>query len=371
MSPTPHMQPLSLPHRRRTFLVLVGLFVVALPFLFLYAVGYRFDFSAGTGLVPTGGIYVAAERTGAEIYIDGELVRQTRAFRRAFYAQGLEPGTHRVHVQKEGHHTWVKELPVYPYLVTEAQAFNLPLVSDVRVISPWRTAEGVPVLSATSTINASTTNTFTVDSRVTPLTSWVADTEYATLLELFKSSNNANTKPATIVPIFTPSTDETDRLATTTKEQGGARLFLGDDDVFAEWIGSRQQMPYYYCAAAFELAGATPESEPFYEELEEELKASDGAFIGPVQSVPEDATCDPVIRLDRGEEAVHSFDFYPDSTDLVILGLKSGIYVVEVDNRAWQNKQPLIEGADLDFRVYNGAVYIYDGEYIYQIILGT
>ena len=84
------VQPLPYRKRRRTFFFLLALFVISLPFLYLYATGYRFDLSDTNAIVGTGGIYVAAERTGAEIYIDDELVRETRVFRTAFYAQNLD-----------------------------------------------------------------------------------------------------------------------------------------------------------------------------------------------------------------------------------------------------------------------------------------
>jgi hypothetical protein len=370
------MEPLSLTHRRITFFLLVTLFVVALPFLFLYATGYRFSFSNISGFTPTGGIYVAAERSGAEIYIDGELVRETRAFRKAFYAQGLTPGTHRVYVQKEGHHTWVKELPVYPYLVTEAQAFNLPVVPTVRVISPWRTAAGATVLTAPLSVVASTTNEVVVSTSTAAARSFVADTEYATLLQLFASSATSSESVkgniADAVRSFTDATlGAATNTSTTTKEQSGVRLFTAGGDVFAEWVGPRDGMPYYYCAQTFELAGATPESEPFYKELEAKNRSTEPPLVGPVQSVPENAACDPTISLDRKGEAVTSFDFFPGSTDLVIVARESGVYATEIDNRAWQNVQPLLEGAHLDFRVVNGTIYVYDGKLIYQVLLGT
>src|SRR3989344_2639129 len=110
----PGIAPLPFKHRRSMFFLLFILFVMVLPFLYLYATGYRFDFGNGeTTLVSTGGIIVGAERTGATLYVDGEQVSERRTFTRAFYAQGLTPGTHHVYVQKDGAHTWVKELPVY------------------------------------------------------------------------------------------------------------------------------------------------------------------------------------------------------------------------------------------------------------------
>ena len=191
---SPQVQPLSYRHRNLFFYFLLAIFLGALPFLFLYASGYRFNLGQ-SGFVSTGGLYVAADKSGAEIYINDELVRETRVFRRAFYAQGLEAGTHKIHVQKEGHHTWTKELPVYPHLVTEAQAFNLPLVPTVRVITPWRTPAGVTVVTASSTVMsvADVSNQYLFHARAATST-LQADTEFADLLKYFEGEEREGTQ---------------------------------------------------------------------------------------------------------------------------------------------------------------------------------
>lgn len=368
MKRTVELQPLPMRHRRRMFFMLLVLFIVVLPILFLYATGYRFNFlSEEAVFMSTGGMYIAAERTGVEIYIDNELVRETRTFRRAFYAQGLLPGVHRVHVQKPEHHTWVKELPVYPHLVTEAEAFTMPLVPQVRIISPWKNARGETVLTASSTLQASTTNNVVVVPRIG--SSFVRDTEYSRLLELFSATSTeeeggiarvADELEALFVDAATSSRET---LGTTTKETDGVRLFEENGDVFAAWVDSRERMPYYYCAEEFDslpnVAGEAPQEERIDTETE---------LIGPVQYIPEDVVCDPVIMIDRKGEEVRSFDFYPGSIDLVVLARESGVYVTEVDNRAWQNVQPLLEGENLDVRTQNANIYVYDGELIYEVL---
>jgi hypothetical protein len=352
------VQPLPQRERRNLFLLLVGLFVITLPFLFLYATGYRFDFGQATPFISTGGLYVAAERTGAEIYIDNELVRETRTFRKAFYAQGLEPGTHRVHVQKPGHHTWVKELPVYPHLVTEAQAFNVPLVPRVRTISPWKNAVGQTVLFDAPTTVASSTNA-TVVATTTATRGLIPDTEYATLIRLFTATTTGNA-PGQIQSIFNATgTDAGIATPTSTKIFNGVQLSQNDGDVFATYVGPRGQMPYYYCAKDFEFA----------ESPVVDVRDTEKPLIGPVQYIPEDVVCEPTIEIDRKGEEVRGFDFYPNSSDFVLMGLTSGMYVVEVDSRSWQNVQSLFLGEGLDFRIQNGSIYVYDGELIYQILL--
>jgi hypothetical protein len=371
---SPEIQPLTYTHRSTFFYILAFIFLISLPFLFLYATGYRFTLKEGT-FVSTGGIYVAAERTGAEIYIDNELVRETRAFRRAFYAQNLEPGTHRVHVQKEGHHTWVKELPVYAHLVTEAQAFNIPVVPEVRIVSPWRDANNKTVLFASSTLYASTTNDVVV-STSTATTTLRADTEFRTLIDLFLSTTTEEEEESNDFNFATalPNLSATS-TPTTTKEVSGVKIFESDEDVFVSYIGSREDMPYYYCAEDFPLLGTS--TAPLLTETEQKLKqaaVAAGAALtddleAPVQKVTPESVCDQTIKIDRQNQSIRSFDFFPGSTDLVLMSLDFGIYVVEVDDRAWQNSQPLLLGRELNMRVENGQIYVYDGSLIYQVIL--
>lgn len=379
MTKHPVVQPLSQRHRSVFFYLLVSIFVLSLPVFFLYATGYRFSLSENSSFVSTGGIYVAAERTGAEIYIDSELVRETRVFRRAFYAQSLVPGTHRVHVQKEDHHTWVKELPVYPHLVTEAQAFNLPLVPQVRIISPWKDESGNSVLFASSTLIASSTSDIVVATS-TATTTLSADSEYTNLYELFSTTSATSTLTLldrvsqVLIPEEATSTELTSSgLATTTVKINDIKLFQSGDDIFAQYTGVREDMPYYYCAEEFEPLGTS--TAPLLQSVDSDSQtavvsdALDSELVHPIQTVSEETECEPAIRIDRQWQNVKSFDFLPGSTDFVVLALDDGIYVTEVDNRAWQNSQPLLLGNNLDMRVESGNVYVYDEDLIYHVQL--
>lgn len=374
------VQPLSYKKRRRTFFFLLSLFIVSLPFLYLYATGYRFDLG-NSDLIGTGGIYVAAERTGAQIYIDDELVRETRVFRTAFYAQNLEPRTHRVHVQKEGHHTWVKELPVTSHRVTEAQAFNFPLVPQVRVISQWMSATGTAVVR-TPLPYASTTNE--VLATTTKATSTlIANPEYLAIIKNFTGT----TTVITDVSLIQRVQDEivgttTESVATSTREGGDVRLAReADGGVYATWVGPFERMPYYYCAKPFPRYSTTTNDVLI---LREEDVANDlindnaalvtlsdedqSEFIHPVQRAENEGACERRIRINT-ESAIQGFEFFPGSTDLVILELLDGIYVSEIDERAWQNRQPLLVGENFHAHVENGGIYVYDGTLIYQVIV--
>lgn len=381
MEPLREVEPLPYQRRQRTFFFLFAIFIVSLPFLYLYATGYRFDPADPNAIVKTGGIYVAAERTGAEIYIDDELVRETRVFRTAFYAQNLQPKTHKVHVQKEGHHTWVKELPVTSHRVTEAQAFNMPVVPQLRVISEFVSATGsavvrtpLPYASTTNTVISTTTkatSTFTVNPEYQVLVvNWVSTTS--------TSSQKARNLIERMQEDLIQSTT-TPEGSTTTRENGGVRLSRdGDTLVYATWVGNFEQMPYYYCATPFppydgttttkvSSVGVVERTVPLSEQSAL-VSEAESVLVHPVQEVEENVPCDRRILLNPGED-IQGFDFFPQSTDFVVLELPSGVYMMEIDARAWQNKQPLLLGENLHMHVENGNMYVYDGVLIYQIIL--
>ncbi len=373
------VKPLPYKTRQRTFGLLLFIFVVSLPFLYLYATGYRFDFRKPTNLIGTGGIYLAVDRTGAEIFIDNELVRETRTFRKAFYAQSLDVGTHRVHVQKEGYHTWVKELPVSKHLVTEAGAFNLPLVPQVRTIAEWQTATGSMVVRS-ELLNASSTNILFATT-TTATTSFTHNEEFLSLKARFASSTEEVLKATKAeqlkeLLIGSTTTPEEVSVATSTITANGVRLYRSGDDVFASWVGSFEQMPYYYCAPDFPPYSVATTTEEIIDEAEKALEDAaaiiledEGVVVHPVQTIPKDTVCDPTIRIDRKWQTVHDFDFLPGSTDFVIMVLEDGVYVVEIDDRSWQNVQPLMMGKNLLLHIENGNVFVYDGAIIYQILL--
>lgn len=278
--------PLS--RARRTFYtrLLFAIFFLAVPILFLYATGYRF---AGLSeLVRTGGVYVSAERSGAEIYINGELVRETGTFRRAFFVQDLEPGIYTIEVHKEGYHPWGKTLPVYAHLVTEAEAFNLPLEPELTLVPPR------VVISDSASATTTAPN---------PL--------YEAVLEEFTMAT---------APRGATSSASTTVLATTTRESGGIQLSEGGGHVAARWTRSLSDIPFYFC---------TPES-----------------------------SCTDTIKLALEGGAPRSFDFFPGSSDLVVVSIDDGVYVIELDDRSGQNIQPLYPVAGADFRTLDGTIYV-------------
>lgn len=315
---------------------MILLFIVAIPLLIFYASGYRFTLDEDAPIVQTGGIYVASEQPGVSMFIDDELVRETRAFRKALYASGVVAGPHRITVQKDGYHTWVKKIDVYPYLVVDALAFNLPeeptslsvaTTSDVydAVLAQLSPDEDESATSSKSTIQK-LSNVYE---------------EVATL----RLSKDASTSVDQIVPLH---------------EDNGVQLYDEEGEVYARYVGSLSKMPYYYCPKVPERTSLDAAAATLTGIKTPEVQLTDA----PVAEV-----CDPIIKLDRQWQTVTSYDFFPGTTDLVILERADGIFLTEIDNRGFQNTQPIMLGQHLRFTLYNDDIYVYDGETISQIIL--
>ncbi len=385
----PEIKAMPRSKRRFVFLIFLLIFMAMIPFLYLYATGYRLDFGGEINrFVSTGGIFVSADQENVEIYIDDELVRETRRFRKAFYAQNIDAGTHRVSVQKDGYHTWVKELPVYSHLVTEVQAFNFPIEPYARIVTRFETATGTPVFLGGTHAKASTTQVIYATSTLatTTLVRSATFKDYLRLFDLEKVTTAKPTASRVVTRIEETATEllrgssatSTPAVATTTKEYNGVRLFERDGDVYAMWVGSRDNMPYYYCAEAFPRLEASSTASVL-EKGSGSLEAlairgpgnntAKALLEGPqVQQVPEDVACVPEIRIDRKWQKVSHFDFFPGSTDLVMMVLEEGVYVVEIDDRSWQNTQPILLGRNLSARVDNGRVIVYDKTNFYEMI---
>jgi hypothetical protein len=376
MTPTIEMKPLSQTKRRIVFLLSLTLFILAVPFSVFYAIGYRFDFTDELNNIKSvGGMYVRNETEGTEMFINDEPVEDMRVFQKAAYIQNLEAGMHRLHVQGNGVQTWVKNLPVYAHFVTEVTSFNLPKTPQIRIIAEWsdpQDGRGVLFDTATSTF-------FTFASTTVPLhfsetmstSSLVANPEFVYVSTLIASSTEERAlldgeedkeEPFGFGKIST-STKTRFVNATTTKTWRDFTLFEKGEDVYISFLGSQEDIPYYYCVLYGGQKKTTSEyGAHVYKSLYEQLASTTNM----AHAVGE-RLCRHSIRIDRLGQEVQWFDFYADSSDIILMHLQDGLYAVEVDDRAWQNTQLIYPGEDLEIVHDGGKIYVKDGEYYLEV----
>jgi len=379
MPAEPLIKPLEYRKRMWFFRLLFVSFALLLPLVVFYATGYRFEFSTVTpNIISTGGLYISVMEDEADIYINEEVVRDIRVFRRASYIQNLDSGMHRVHVQAPGYHTWVKELPVRAHIVTEAAAFNVPLVPQVRLVSPYLTDTATSFFAgqSTSTIAAqfsfaSVTRPYrATTSRATSTLTQNQEHEYVAVLfgTTTEESSIVGRVVETVEQAFVfPGTATTSATstATTTIVNRDMKLFETDAGVFATWQGSAEQIPYYFCVH-HEAASSTRTQ---YGEHVYEGVATLLASMPLTESQEQTGRiCRERIRIDDRGQAVEYFTFLPGSTDHVLMHLADGVYVVEIDDRAWQNVQLLYPGTDLAVAVDGGRIYVADSGYFFEVL---
>lgn len=368
--------PLHIKHRRLVFVVLLLAFILALPAFIFYAMGYRYQMGTDIStFTPTGGLYVFTDVEPSTILLNDEVVRGSRLFRRASYIQAVPPGLQRLVVQSPGYDTWVKEVMVYPQLVTEIEAFNLPLVPQVRPIARYLSSTGTSAyvteeeVWAANFAFASVTVPviFATSSRAT--STWRVNPEFEFIETLFneKASTTAllklietGTSTSTLGIGGSGATTSLDlasltEVPTSTVSAGQLELRQVGEEVVARALNASNERPHYFCARPY-LTSRDLEESPITDRLPTEPE------LGSV------GECRDEIVIDRQEKRVVDFTFYPDNQNLVLLLREDGLFVTEIDNRGWQNTQLLYPGTDLQYVIYQGAIFVRDRNVYFEVL---
>ena len=358
-------------------MVAAGMFIVIVPLLVFYAVGYRFDFSSTEQNIRTvGGMYVSTDAEGVQIYVDDMPVEDMRVFQRAAYVQNVNEGMRRVHVQGSGLSTWVKDLPVFAHYVTEVRSFNLPITPQLRVITPWQTVIGESVLfesvASTTFASASTSNLFFVATN-TATSSYNVNNEYSYILTQFASSSEEaqqremyrlhRAEPflfAADIPTLGSTT-----VATTTKYARDRVLYEEEDELYVRYMGNPSNIPYYFCVQSTDLVQI---SELYGAHVAQSFASLQAATSTLRTFMSGQQWCRDTIKVDRQWQTVEWFDFHPELPDVVLIKSDDGLYGVEIDDRSWQNRQLLYDGTDFAVLVEGNEIYLRDGDYIMQIL---
>ena len=388
-SNTEYIQPLARRHRSLFFYVLVLVFVLAVPVFVFYASGYRYTMGPDEPRVQmTGAMYIWTLDDENSIELNGRPVRSTRFFRRATYIQGLLQGMHDIVVYGEDMQTWVKRLPVYPQMVTEFSTFTLPQVPQVRPITPLLDQDGDVIFldydNATSTpfAFASSSVSFVVSTSTAPLP-YSANPEYDEVAIRFKEALRVRSVPiqqADEEPAFrfaevtradkVPETDQaTGTLATSTVQQGNLRLEQRDDEVFAVYTGPIRTIPHYFCVPEADFATTAKHYGDHVAEAVHQATTTAATTTVRQRGTWHAQICRTEIRIDRMRKTVSYFNFVPGANDLVLLHLEDGLYVTEIDDRAWQNHQLLFPDNDIFVLVENGQIFIQLGDYFAEVFI--
>ncbi len=371
MPTEPKIEILSEKRRQILFFLLFTIFIIALPMMIFYTTGYRLSFdNEQTSIVTTGGLYVTTDNLEVEVYLDEERIEKPRLFRSAYYIQNIEAGKHSVVVQRPDLQTWVKDLPVDSHIVIEVAAFNMPVIPVVRPVTEYINDDGLPVFQKVS----STTDIFPKATTTVPLyaTTSVATSSYTTNEEFVFVKSLFASSSKTLQSVFKKE-DEKDKFkfaasslpdSSTSSadlvEIGGLSLVAKDEQLYAVWSEDIISIPHYFCVTDGPLSStAVRYGQHVADSILKLSLSSSTPLINDGERV-----CRPEVRLNRIQQDVYFYDFFPNVSDLVLLQLEDGLYVSEIDDRAWQNTQQLYPGNDLRVVVENDIIYVQeDGKY--------
>lgn len=380
MPQEPQIAGMSKRRRNFFFWALVVVFLVLLPTMIFYTTGYRLTFDTETEttvVTTTGGMYITTPNLEVDVYLDEEQIEQPRLFRNAYYIQNIQAGQHRIVVQAPEVHTWVKELPVDSHIVIEAAAFNMPTTPRLRPITQYVTSDGAAVYQEASTSSdifgtATATQAF-VFATSSSVASFAVNPEYEFVETLF-GTTTATTSSVFADFVrnmegfrFASPVEQSATTSTTTQqviERNDVELVNRGLELYAVWRGQEDNIPFYYCVTN---TNANITAQRYGEHVAEVVHGTTTATSSRLFTA-DDRTCRSEIQLNRLRQDVYLFDFFPDSSDLVLLHLENGLYVTEIDDRAWQNTQPLYLGNDFRVIVENDIIYIEENGNFFEII---
>jgi hypothetical protein len=246
----------------------------------------------------------------------------------------------------------------------------MPVLPHIRPIPEYtnQAGQGVYVVKGSTTTplftKGTTTGEFIVTNKATPA-SIKENSEYVYAVDLFATTT------ATSTSLLNRLEQELDRLsiATTTAttampmvyvEQGNMRLVEKGAELYAMWVGSGPSTPHYFCTPqlATSTVGLRLGAHVALQMEEQRMSSTTPLHIEGSR------ICRTTIRIDRKWQDIKYYEFFPRSSDLVVLQLQDGLYVTEIDDRSWQNTQMIYPGDNFETVVTDNNIYIKeDGKY--------
>lgn len=368
--------PLNIKHRRLIFLGLLLIFILMLPVFIFYATGYRFQFGMDLSTItPTGGLYVFTDIPDSVILLNDVAVQGSRLFRRASYIQAVPPGVQRVVVQAPGYDTWVKEVMVYPHLVVEIEAFNVPAVPQLRPVTQFLGTSSKPVIIGDE---AAWRKHFAVASITVPVifststatSSWQTNPEYVLIESLFRDKASTTelirlfheTEPE---PAFGFAGQETgpaidmaklSSIPTSTISNLAVEVFRRGSEIVVRALQEPRERSHFFCAR------------PYLTSRDLQVSNINGEELA-LTTEPAAVECRYEIVMDRQGREVRDFAFYPRNQNLLLLLREDALVVTEIDDRGWQNTQVLYQAEDLEFIIYRGSIFLKTKHGYFELLL--
>ncbi len=285
-------KPTSYRFRLVYLLVFVLIFLVGFPVLVFYSTGYTID--DAFNLSTRGGIYVFMPEPNTSVFLGNELQNTSGFFNKEVLIDHLKPDRYLVLVTNDAYWPWAKFVNVKSQEVESLLPLLVPKVIEAEEI--------------------------------------IADTDdYEDVLTLFSTFSEKKTAQVTSGSTTVPTVASSSLPASEIFSRRKVKIWLENNDIYAQWTGSNAAAPKYFCAESM---------------------------------VQKEKICTEPLMIFHSFVPITRIDFYPYRNDAVVLALDHGIYAVEIDSRVYQNFYPLYRGQQPDFRIDRNQMYIKDGNFL-------
>lgn len=118
------ISPLTKIRRRIIFYCAILLFLIFVPIIVFYALGYNIDFGNRT-ILRTGGIFIKTNESGFRLFLNNELSGNASFLSRGVLTSDIKPDLYNVRIEKEGFLPWQKFIRVEAEKITEFRSVVL------------------------------------------------------------------------------------------------------------------------------------------------------------------------------------------------------------------------------------------------------
>lgn len=330
---------MTLKTRRKLFWLSVLVFLIISPPVLLYTTGWRL--TSEFKIKRIGGLFVAVPESGAGVFLNGKLVKNSNFLQSGVFIQNLTPGVYSVMVSKDGFWPWTKKLMVAESAVAEAKALMIPqnLTGEIllkgQFESIYSSNQNSPILLEEKKANGYAM-TFYLPQ----------DNEFLTPLNSSSKKLLSNEQ----------------KLKTMSWKENGADVFFEDKTISLNFDFSKRSV----LANKSQLK---PDSEPallphqagadFRKKAEmtyDDKKITVKWFSLPL---PYFLSSEEEIIF-QTKSVIRHASFFPKRSDLALVAVENGVFALELDGRSARNFQPIYKGKEPTFAVLNDEIFVLD-----------
>ena len=118
--------------RRKLFYALALIFLVGLPILISFSLGYTFNLTSRS-VEKSGGIFIKSRTSRLSIFLNNNFIKETSLISGGAILTRIYKGTYLLRIEKAGYRPWSKAVIVEPEVVTELR--NILLVTHPLAVA--------------------------------------------------------------------------------------------------------------------------------------------------------------------------------------------------------------------------------------------